>query len=121
MTHDPSARDTITAGLANPELMTAALALRDNRLEIAEPILKRHLKADPFDAAAIRMLAELAARIGRLQDSEGLLRRALEIAPGFGAARANLATVLYRQNRVRAAPFRSWRQARQNKSCQGFR
>lgn len=99
MTYDPSARDAITAGLANPELMTAALALRDNRLEIAEPILKRHLKADPFDAAAIRMLAELAARIGRLQDSEGLLRRALEIAPGFGAARANLATVLYRQNR----------------------
>jgi len=99
MSHDPSAKAAIAAGLHDPDLMTAALALHDNRLEIAEPILKRHLKRDPSDVAAIRMLAELAARIGRLQDAEALLRRALDITPDFGAARANLATVLYRQNR----------------------
>lgn len=100
MTDPHIAKAAIAAGLQNAELMTAALALHDNRLDVAEPILKRHLKSDPFDVAAIRMLAELAARIGRLQDAEGLLRRALEIAPDFGAARANLATVLYRQNRA---------------------
>ncbi len=82
-----------------PDLIDAALALSDNRLEIAEPLLKRHLKADPFDARAIRMLAELAGRIGRYRDAETLLRRALELAPAFGAARANLAIVLYRTNR----------------------
>lgn len=90
----------IRAGLRNPRLLEAALALHDNRLSDAEPLLKAHLKADPLDVAAIRMLAELAARIGRLRDSENLLRRALEIAPEFGAARANLATILYRQNRT---------------------
>lgn len=90
----------IRQGMQNPNLMNAALALYDNRLEVAEPILRAHLKRDPFDVAAIRMLAEVAARIGRYRDSEALLRRALELAPDFGAARANLASVLYKQHRA---------------------
>ena len=80
--------------------MQAALALHDNQLHVAEPLLKAYLKRDPFDARAIRMLAELAGRIGRYKDAETLLRRAVELAPGFTAARANLALVLYRQNRA---------------------
>jgi tetratricopeptide (TPR) repeat protein len=80
-------------------LIDAALALHDNQLHIAEPLLKAHLREDPFDVAAIRMLAELAGRIGRYPDAEKLLRRAIELAPGFTAARGNLALVLYRQNR----------------------
>ncbi|TCP66994.1 tetratricopeptide repeat protein [Sphingomonas sp. PP-CE-1G-424] len=80
--------------------MQAALALHDNQLHVAEPLLKAYLKRDPFDARAIRMLAELAGRIGRYKDAETLLRRAIELAPGFTAARANLALVLYRQNRA---------------------
>ena len=83
----------------SPRLIDAALALHDNRLGEAEPLLKQHLKDDPFDVAAIRMLAELAGRIGRYRDAETLLRRALELAPGFGAARGNLAIVLYRLGR----------------------
>ncbi len=86
-------------GVQDPDLMRAALALHDNELATAEPILRRHLKADPFDVTAIRMLAELAGRIGRYKDAETLLRRALELAPDWDAARANLATCLYRQNR----------------------
>ena len=91
--------DSIQRGISNPQLMEAALALHDNRLSDAEPLLRAHLKADPFDVAAIRMMAELAGRIGRYKDAENLLRRALELAPDFGAARANLATCLYRQNK----------------------
>jgi tetratricopeptide (TPR) repeat protein len=83
----------------HPRLIEAALALNDHRLDVAERLLKSHLKEDPFDVAAIRMLAELAARIGRLADAENLLRRAVEIAPGFTAARANLALVLGRTGR----------------------
>jgi tetratricopeptide (TPR) repeat protein len=83
----------------HPRLIEAALALNEDRLDVAERILKSHLKEDPFDVRAIRMLAELAARIGRLKDSETLLRRALEIAPDFNAARANLALVLGRLGR----------------------
>lgn len=98
MTIDP-ARSSINAALRNPELIDAALALSEDRLHDAEPLLRNHLRAAPTDVAAIRLMAELAARVGRLQDSEALLRRALELAPSFLAARANLATVLYKQNR----------------------
>lgn len=87
----------------HPRLIEAAAALHENRLDIAERILKPHLKEDPFDVRAIRMLAELAARIGRLKDSETLLRRALEIDPNFTSARANLAMVLGRLGRAAEA------------------
>jgi tetratricopeptide (TPR) repeat protein len=93
------AERSIHAGVHNPQLMEAAYALFENRLHDAEPILKQHLKHDPFDVAAIRMLAELAGRIGRYADAENLLRRAVELAPNFKAARSNLALVLYRQGR----------------------
>ena len=83
----------------HPRLIEAAMAMNENRLDVAERLLKPHLKEDPFDAAAIRMLAELAARIGRWRDAENLLKRAIEIAPGFTAARANLALVLGRMGR----------------------
>ncbi|MBW8734162.1 MAG: tetratricopeptide repeat protein, partial [Asticcacaulis sp.] len=96
---DDISQRAVAAALSNPRLVAAALDLHDNRIPEAEQRLRAHLKDDPFDVAAIRLLAEVAARIGRFRDSETLLRRALELAPGFGAARANLATVLYRQNR----------------------
>lgn len=89
--------------LRNPVMIAAALALFDNRLHDAEPLLRRHLKENPFDVAAIRMMAEVAGRIGRYKDAETLLRRAIVLAPGFLAARSNLATVLYRQHRVKEA------------------
>lgn len=83
----------------HPRLVEAAIALNDNRLDIAERLLKPHLHEDPYDVAAIRMLAELAARIGRWRDSENLLRRAVELAPDWIAAKANLALVLGRMGR----------------------
>ena len=83
----------------DPRLIEAAAALNENRLEIAERILKPYLKDDPFDARAIRMLAELAARIGRVRDAEHLLRRAIEVAPGWVAPKANLAMLLGRVGR----------------------
>lgn len=93
----------LSAAVRDERLLTAALALYQNRLHDAEPLLKGHLKEKPFDVVAIRMLAELAARIGRSGDSETLLRRALELAPEFHAARVNLATLLYRTNRATEA------------------
>ncbi len=83
----------------HPRLIEAAMAMNDNRLDVAERLLKPHLKDDPFDVYAIRMLAELAARIGHMRDAESLLRRAVELAPGWTAAKANLALVLGRMGR----------------------
>lgn len=73
--------------------------MNENRLDVAERLLKSHLKDNPFDVAAIRMLAELAARIGRWRDAETLLRRAVELAPEWTTAKANLALVLGRMGR----------------------
>ena len=83
-----------TSGRYSPRMIEAALALHDNRLSDAEPRLRAQLKENPFDVAAMRMLAELAGRIGRYKDAETLLRRALELNPAFTAARANLAICL---------------------------
>lgn len=85
------------------DLLPAGAALADNRLEVAEPLLRAHLKADPFDVHAIRMMAELAARLGRMKDAENLLLRAIEIAPDFVPARANLALILNRTGRYAEA------------------
>ena len=87
------------AGRYHPRLIQAAMAMNENDLPVAEPLLRAQLKEDPLDVFAIRLFAELAGRIGRYNDAENLLRRALELAPAFTPARANLALVLYRQNR----------------------
>ncbi|MBW8754936.1 MAG: sulfotransferase [Sphingomonadales bacterium] len=94
----------VDAATSDPELQRAAIALLDNQLPVAEPILRARLRENPFDVAAIRMFAELAGRLGRNADAENLLRRALELAPTFVAARTNLATVLHRQNKTADNP-----------------
>ncbi len=90
----------IKTSVSNPTLVEAAAALLDNRLAIAERVLKNFLKHFPTDVAAIRMLAEVAARIGRFADAEALLRRCLELAPSFMPARHNYALALLRQGKV---------------------
>ena len=94
---------TTPPSVRSPRLLDAGAAMVDNRLDIAERLLRAHLKEDPFDVAAIRMMAELAARLGRMKDAETLLRRAVEIAPDFTPARANLALVLNRTGRYAEA------------------
>jgi tetratricopeptide (TPR) repeat protein len=88
-----------SSATASSRLLECGAALSANRLDVAERLLREQLRDDPFDVAAIRMMAELAARLGRMTDSENLLRRAVELAPEFTAARANLALVLNRTGR----------------------
>jgi tetratricopeptide (TPR) repeat protein len=89
----------IRASVVNPQLVEAAAALIDNRLAVAERLLKDFLIRHPTDVTAMRMLAEVATRIGRYADAESLLESSLELAPSFTAARHNLAVVLYRQGK----------------------
>ena len=100
---DNDVQRRIRDSVGDPQLMQAALALHRNQLDIAEPLLRNHLKQNPFNVAAMRMLAELAGRIARYPDAEKLLRRALELAPSFTAARSNLAMLLYRTSRLHEA------------------
>ena len=100
---DRAYAQAIRASTGDPRLLEAAAALCDNKLAIAERMLRAHLKAAPTDIAAIRMLAEVGARLGRYGDAEKLLARALELAPGFEAARHNYAIVLFRQQKAAEA------------------
>lgn len=93
----------IRAAAADPALLEAAAALCDNRLPVAERLLKPYIASHPTNAPAIRMLAEVAARLGRMEDAETLLARCVELAPGFAEARHNHATILYRLNRSEEA------------------
>lgn len=90
----------------DPSLMEAAAALCENRIAIAESLLRTHLKQHPTDVPAMRMLAEVAARLHRYPDAEILLERALELAPSFLPARHNYAVILHRQRK----PARAWAQ-----------
>jgi tetratricopeptide (TPR) repeat protein len=102
---DGAYAERIRASVKDPNLMAAADALCDDRIAVAERLLRDHLKSHPTDVAAMRMLAEAGTRLGRLGDAENLLERCLELAPSFDGARYNLAIVLYRQQKAaRAIP-----------------
>ena len=93
----------ISASTKDPRLLAAGAALYENKIPLAEALLREHLKQFPTDVAAIRMFAEVAVRLGRLKDAENLLIRCLELAPGFAGARHNYASVLYRRNKTTEA------------------
>lgn len=83
----------------DPAIVEPATALRENRINEAEAILKGQIEQRPNDVAALCLLAEVAARQSRLDEAEGLLERCLELAPSYSAARHNYAVVLMRQSR----------------------
>lgn len=87
----------------DPELLTAAVALTENNIPVAERVLKQYLQKTPTDVVAIRMLAEVAARLGRNEDAEMLLERCMQIAPNFKEAKQHYALVLHRTNKPELA------------------
>jgi tetratricopeptide (TPR) repeat protein len=95
--------EQIRASTKEPMLIEAAVALGDNKLGVAERLLRDYLKVRSSDIAAMRMLAEVGTRLGRYGDVEALLVRTLELAPDFTPARYNYAMVLHRQNKYEAA------------------
>ena len=84
---------------APPELNDAAIALDDNRLELADALLKQHLLAAPDDVVALRMLARVARARDNFLETERHLVRCLRLAPGYADARFELAAELCAQQR----------------------
>ena len=85
--------NAITLGMLQPALFEAMMALTRQEMHKAEPLLRDHLKKQPDDAAALRMLAEIAARTGNFDAAERLIQRALTVAPEFRALRNLLSAV----------------------------
>jgi predicted Zn-dependent protease len=82
-----------------PELSDAVVALADNRLEAAEPMLLRRLEQAPDDVTALRLLADIAARREDYAEAERRLTRCLELTPGYTSARFDLANLMFTQER----------------------
>ena len=90
----------LACATSDPQLLSAAGALVEGKLAIAEHTLRDILVSRPDEVTALRMLAEVATRLARYEDAETLLARALDLAPEFAAARMNYAVVLYRQTKA---------------------
>ena len=89
--------------LTDPQLQKAMAALRENRAQAAETLLRNHLETSPDDVAAMALLAETVMRFDRHQEAEKLLLRSLELKPDFVAARHTIVTVMLMLNRPKEA------------------
>jgi len=87
------------------ELVEAAAAIEENRLDLASMLLQQRLQIAPNDEVALHLRFQVARSQGRYAEAEQILLRCLELAPGLAAARFDLATELCLQQRnEEAAP-----------------
>jgi predicted Zn-dependent protease len=91
------------AATKEPALRDAMTAHREGRFDDARKLLLEHLKSNPQDVNATKLLAEIALKQGRMVRAEELLRRCVELAPDFVAARFRYATLLMTQNKLEEA------------------
>ncbi|MEW5683590.1 MAG: sulfotransferase [Pseudomonadota bacterium] len=90
----------VHASSRDPDLLAAATAMNDGRLDDAETMLRRGLEADPDDPPAIRLLGEVHWRRGDMTDAIALVEQAVSVAPGFDLARDFLVRLLMQTNRL---------------------
>lgn len=75
-------------------LEEAAIALRDERFEEAESILREIIESRPADAKAHQLLADVLICTGRWTDAKPLLEKSLELAPQLLKARFRYGAML---------------------------
>jgi tetratricopeptide (TPR) repeat protein len=87
----------------NPVLAEAAEAVALGRFATAEPVLRRHLLAQPDDVEGLRLLAECLCAERAYEQAETLLRHALALEPDLALARFNLACTLFSSQQAELA------------------
>lgn len=90
----------INASTADPELLGAAAAMNDGRLDDSAAMLATRLARAPDDAPALRMAGEIRWRRGDIEGAISHLERALATVPGFDLAREFLIRLLVQSNRL---------------------
>lgn len=90
----------IHASSRDRDLLEAAMAMNDGRLEDAATILDTRLARLPDDPAATRLLGEIYWRRGDMSAALTLVERAVATAPGFDLARDFLIRLLLQNNRL---------------------
>jgi predicted Zn-dependent protease len=93
----------VHASSRDPELLKAAVAMNEGKLDEAEAMLKARLARWAEDPAASRLLGEVLWRRGDLSDALDLVQRAVDLAPGFDLARDFLVRLLLQSNRLTEA------------------
>ena len=91
------------ASINDPMLRDAMTAYRDNRLDDARGLLVEHLKANPNDVNALKLMGEIALKSGRMLRAAEFFKRCVALAPDFNAARFRYATILMTQNKPQEA------------------
>ena len=89
-----AARNRLFPDRRNRKLEEAAAALSENRADIAQPIVRRHLEKRPDDPAALSLMADIARRADQFEEAERLLLRCIENDPDCPGYRFNYAVIL---------------------------
>ena len=90
----------INASSTDPELIAAAVAMNDGRLDDGEAILQARLLRLPEDPPGCRLLGEINWRRGDMAEAVALVERAVDSAPSFDMAREFLVRLLLQTNRL---------------------
>jgi tetratricopeptide (TPR) repeat protein len=86
-----------------PAVITATSLFSDGEVYAAEEIIRPHLKANPKDVEAMRLLARIGVQLDILDDAEFLLESVLDFSPNYQAARYDYVRVLLQRHRNAAA------------------
>jgi len=93
----------IHASSRDRDLLEAAMAMNEVRLDASEAILTARLARLPDDPAATRLLGEIHWRRGDMSAALALVEKAVATAPGFDLARDFLIRLLLQNNRLTEA------------------
>lgn len=98
------AREEVAYLTAMPrELLSVASMIYEGRLQPAEELCRRYLRAHPTDVEAMRLLADIGTRLHVYDDAEFLLESALEFEPDYVLARLDYVGVLHKRQKFAAA------------------
>lgn len=90
-------------GALHKELLAVASKIYEGRLQPAEELCRRYLRAHPTDVEAMRLLADIGTRLHVYDDAEYLLESALEFEPDYALARLDYVGVLHKRQKFAAA------------------
>lgn len=90
----------VHASSHDPDLLRAAVAMNDGRLDDSEALVAARLRRLPDDPPALRLLGEIHWRRGDMTEALAQLERAVQAAPGFDLARDFLIRLLIQTNRL---------------------
>jgi predicted Zn-dependent protease len=90
----------VHAAAHDRELLRAAMAMNDGRLDDAQALAVARLEQTPEDPPTLRLLGEIHWRRGDMTEALAWVERAVAAAPGFDLARDFLVRLLMQANRL---------------------